>query len=208
MGNLAFGNQKPEDIAPKIEEMLREELGGNSPVPYTVEDAGASKTTIGTLLKEGAGLLFGREEVLLFSVVFQLPGKRPATLNAHVNRQGIGAHAGELLYTAELSKPVKSEISLQPPKFFSGPKFEGDPEKIEKLNANKDLLKQLGKLVRTKANVGGVDISIPFAAIIVPKGNGSILVINTLPRMVAMGFKAAMDAKDFLEIAATIEAAL
>lgn len=209
MGNLAYGHQKTEEIAANVEEMLRKELGMGSPIPYTIEDGNASKTSLGSVLTEGASLLFfGREEVLLFALVFKLPGTREASLRVHVNRQGIGAHGGELLYTAKLNKKIAGELNLMPPKFLSSAKFEGDPQGAEKLNGNKDLIKQITKLARTKANVGGVDITIPLLVRIVPENEGSTLILATLPRMVSLGFSAMFDAQDFLNLAAAIEAAL
>lgn len=209
MGNLAYGHQKTEEIAANVEEMLRKELGMGSSIPYTIEDGNASKTSLGSVISEGASLLFfGREEVLLFALIFKLPGTREASLRVHVNRQGIGAHGGQLLYTAQLNKKIAGEVNLTPPKFLSSAKFEGDSEAAAKLNSNKDLIKQLTKLARTQANVGGVDITIPLLVRLVPNEEGSQLIIGTLPRMVSLGFSALLDAQDFLNIAAAVEAAL
>ncbi len=209
MGNLAYGHQKTEEIAANVEEMLRKELGMGSPIPYEIEDGNATKTSLKSVLAEGASLLFfGREEVLLFSLLFRLPGTREASLRVHVNRQGIGAHAGQLVYTARLNKKVSTDLTLLPPKFLSSAKFEGAPEAIEKLNSNKDLIKQITKLARTSANVGGVDITIPLLVKIVPAEEGSTLVIGTLPRMVSLGFSAMLDVNDFLNVAAAVEQAL
>ena len=41
-----------------------------------------------------------------------------------------------------------------------------------------------------------------------PQEGGSVLVVATLPRPVKMGFGAAIDAKDFFDIADMVEAAL
>lgn len=43
MNNLAFSNQDREKIAPKVEELLRKELGAAGPVAYEVEDGGPAK---------------------------------------------------------------------------------------------------------------------------------------------------------------------
>jgi hypothetical protein len=209
MGNLAYATQKPEEIAHTVEEMLRKEINSSSPIPYTIEDAGAEKTTVGKVLKDAAELLFiGKEEEALFTMAFDISQPRPATLRVHLNRQGIGCHGGQLLYTTKLSKPVAGEVFLEEPKFLVGSKFGGDPDAAKKLNSNKDLLKRAPKLARTESNVGGLDIEIPLFFRIVPDEQGSMLVINTLPKMVAMGFSASLDAKEFFEVAALVEKTL
>jgi hypothetical protein len=80
MRNLAYSTQSPEKIGANVEEMLRKELAVSTPIPYQVEDANASKTTLGTVLGEGFGLLFGRQEVLLFSPELPDPATPPCSV--------------------------------------------------------------------------------------------------------------------------------
>ena len=67
-----------------------------------------------------------------------------------MNRQGVGSHAGLLLYSTPLAKPVGGEIYLEDPKFFGKSKFKGDPAS-ERLNGNGDLIKLANELAKTPA---------------------------------------------------------
>jgi hypothetical protein len=203
MGNLAYSTQSPEKIGANVEEMLRKELAVSTPIPYQVEDANASKTTLGTVLGEGFGLLFGRQEVLLFSLNFQIQQPRPAQLQVHLNRHGIGCHGGSLLYRTPLNKAVDGEVS-----FDDRGRWNGDPATVQKLSTNRELSKRLTNFARMRSNVRGIDIQISRLAKILPQENGSLLVINTLPKMLAMGFSASLDAKEFFALAALIEITL
>jgi hypothetical protein len=208
MSNLAFGNQNPEKIAPVVEEQLRKELGTTTPVPYEIEPGEGLQTTLGTALGEVLGTLVGGKEHLLFTIHFHLPGTRLAELRVHLNRQGIGAHAGALLYTSQLARPMSGEVTLEAPKTFGSSKFVGAPTVCARLNTHGDLLKRLGKLARTESQSGGITLKMPRICKIVPHDAGALFILNTLARPTGMGFGANMDAKEFLELAALLEAAL
>jgi len=201
MGFLAFGGQKPDVIAPKIEEALRAEFAATAAVPFKVEAGNATPTSAGTVVKEGLGLLLGgRGETILFTVHFTLPPPRPATLAVHVARQGIGSHVSGLLYSAALAKAVAVEVMLD-----EKGKFQGEAGLAGKLNGDKALLKRCVALSRTTANLGGVDITNPRFFKLAPEGSGTTLVVGTLPKVGMLGFKVTLDAKEFLDLATAIE---
>lgn len=208
MNNLAYGNQQPEKVGPAVEEKVRKETGSAGPVPYKVEMGDVGETSVRTVLGDMAGALFGGRSNLLFTLVFDISTPRRATLQARVARQGVGCHVEALLYSTQLSKPVKGEVSIENPKTFGTPKFIGDAETAAKLNGAKDLAKRVNKLARTEAEIGGLIVKMPRLFKIVPQDSGSLLVLNTLPRMTSMGMDAVVDAKEFFDIAAIIEAAL
>jgi hypothetical protein len=118
MNNLAYTSQKSDVVAPKIEEIVRKDLGVEAPVPYKVD--------------------------------------------------------------------------------------EGDAEVAGKLNGSKDLLKKADKFARTKSDVGG-GIKRDRYFKVAPAESGSVLVVGTLPRATSMGMGATTDAKDFVDLAKTIE---
>jgi hypothetical protein len=205
--NCAFAGQSPDKIVPQIEEKLRKELGLAAPVAYQVEDRGAEKG-VGAVLKNVVGNLFGAKEDLLFTAHFQSAQPRAFELDVHVARQGVGAHAGTLLYSTKIAKPVAAEASLEDPKTFGKSKFTGDAAACEKLNAKGDLLKAASNLARTSGEVGGLRITIERLCKILPAGGASLLVVQTIPRMTSMGFSCSLDAKDFCDLAVLVEAAL
>lgn len=205
--NCAFMSQKPEKIVPQIEEKLRKELGLSAPLLSQVEDRGAEQG-IGAVLKDIAGNLFGGKENLLFTIHFQIPQPRPVDLDVHVARQGVGAHVSSLVYSTKLSKAVAAETSLEDPKTFGKSKFTGDPAASEKLSSKGDILKMANNLARNEGEVGGLKITIKRLCKVLPQAGGSLLVIQTIPRMTSMGFSCSLDAKEFCEVAALIETAL
>jgi hypothetical protein len=208
MNNLLYGNQQAEKIGPQVEEKVRKETGSASPVAYSVESGEAGSTSAGSVLGDVARGLFGGKTNTLFTLVFDIATPRAAQLRTTVIRQGVGAYVGSLLYSTRLSKPVKSEVSLEPPKTFGSSKFIGDADAGAKLNAKGDIAKRVGKFARTKTEMGSITVEMARLFKIVPQDAGSLLIVNTLPRMTSMGMDAAIDAKDFFEIAAMIEAAL
>jgi hypothetical protein len=56
--------------------------------------------------------------------------------------------------------------------------------------------------------MGSIKVKAPRIFAIAPQEGGSLLVINTLPRMTSMGMGAEVDATEFVEIAAAIEDSL
>ncbi|MBV9209534.1 MAG: hypothetical protein JOZ52_02830 [Acidobacteria bacterium] len=209
MNTLAYSSQKIETIGPKIEEKIREEVGAPAPLAYEVEEGGASKASLGSVLGDIAGALIGGEANQLYYLHFNLQQPRPAHLQVSVSRQGVGSHVGLLLYSAPLSKPVGGEVNLEDPKTFGNSKFTGDAAASERLNAQGDLVKRVNKLARTESSVGGLKLTIKRCCKIVPQdGGGSLLVISTLPRPTKMGFSATVDAKEFFDLAGMVEAAL
>ena len=208
MNTLAFGNQKPDKICPAVEEKLRKELGAAAPLPYQVEDQSSQTTSVGTVFKDMTHALFSGKTQELFRINFDLSAPRKAQLQAYVMRQGVGAHVGLLLYSTTLAKAAAGEATLENPKMFGTSKFTGDASVTGKLNANGDLLKQLGKFARTQAEIGGMTVTIPRLAKVTPQDGAALLVIGTLPRMTSMGMDASLDAKDFFDLANLIEKVL
>ncbi len=176
MANTAFGSQKPEKIAPVLEEMLRKEIGAPMPIAYQIMNAETRSVSAQSLLSDYGRMIVGGNETPLFLLQFTLAMPRPAELQVRVNRQGIGAHVGLLSYAARLVKPIGSEVSLEPPKTFGASKCIGDPQGIARLNNNGDLLKRLNKLARTESEVGGLkwDARRAFGAGLSMAGAGSV----------------------------------
>ena len=208
MNNLAYTSQDAAYVGPKVEEKVREEVGAGAPLPYRVETGEASTVSVGSFVGDVARGLVGGKDEALFRLHFDLPHVRPSHLTVSVNRQGVGSHVGLLLYTAKLSKPVGGEVALEEPKFFGKSKFAGDAAACGKLNANGELVKRANNFARVESQSGGLTLKIKRCCKLVPEDGGSRLIVATLPRPVKMGFGAAIDAKDFFDIADMIEAAL
>jgi hypothetical protein len=208
MNNLAYTSQDAGVVGAKVEEKVREEVGASAPLQYQVEAGEAGTLTVGSFLGDVAGALLGGKDKTLFNLHFELPAQRPTHLQVSVNRQGVGSHVGLLLYTAKLSKPVFGEVALEDPKFFGKSKFAGDAAVCGKLNGNGELIKRANNLARVESQSGGLTLKIKRCCKIVPNEGGSLLIVGTLPRPTKMGMSAAIDAKDFFEMAEMVEASL
>lgn len=208
MNNLAYTSQDPATVGAKVEEKVREEVGASAPLAYQVEMGEAAALSVGSFLRDVGSALVGGKDEALFRLHFDLAQPRSTHLQIAVNRQGVGSHVGLLLYSTQLAKPVGSEVTLEEPKFFGKSKFTGDGAACGKLNANGELIKRANNFARTESQSGGLTLKIKRCCRLIPNERGALLVIGTLPRPVKMGLGAAIDAKDFFDIADMIEAAL
>jgi len=208
MNNLAYTSQDPAYVGEKVEERVREEVGASAPVPYQVQAGEAGTATIGSFVSDIGSALLGGNDATLFRLNFDLAQRRPANLQVSINRQGVGSHAGLLMYSTKLSKPVSAEVALEDPKFFGKSKFAGEANASARLNANGELIKRCNNLARVESQSGGLTLKIKRCCKVIPYEAGSMLIVATLPRPIKMGFAAAIDAKEFFDIADMIEAAL
>ena len=208
MNNLIFGNQDPQKIGVSIEEKVRSSVAATAPVPFELEEGGLGKANVATVLFDVGNVLSGGRTSQLFGYKFTLPAPWPASLHVWVERQGVGAYTGPLLYSATLAKSIAGEVTIEDHKSFGAPKFLGDPAAAGKLNAAKDLAKRVDKLIRTQTEMGAITVKVPRTFKLAPEAGGSVLILGTLPRMTSMGMGAEVDAGEFLAIAAAIEAAL
>ncbi len=203
MNNLAYASRDKDNVAPKVEELLRKELAAPAPVVYEVEDEGAGELSAGSVLNDVRTSLLGGSATPLFTIHFQILQPRAAGLDVRLNRQGVGCFAGALVYSAALAKPLGGEVS-----FGDDGKFSGDSAAAAKLNARKDLLKKCSAFAVTKGGLTSFELKIPRIFKITPHERGAEIVAVTLPRSKSMGLSATLCSGDFFELASAIEAAL
>ncbi len=208
MNNLAYTSQDAAYVGAQVEEKVREEVGASAPLAYQVETGEAATATVGSFLSDIGTALVGGKDEILFRLHFDLTQPRPAHLQVSINRQGVGSHAGLLMYSTRLAKPVAAEVALEDPKFFGKSKFAGEATAAAKLNGNGDLIKRANDFARVESQSGGLTLKIQRCCKVIPYESESMLVIATLPRPTKMGFGAAIDAKDFFDIADMVEATL
>lgn len=208
MNNLAYNSQDSAVVGPKVEEKIREEVGASAALPYEVEGAVGAAASAGSILRDiGRGLVGGNDETV-FRLHFDLQQPRTTHIQINLNRQGVGTHAGLVMYSTPINKSIGGEVELEGPKFFGKSKFTGDSATSAKLNANGDLIKRANDLARVESQSGGVTLKIERCCKVIPHEGGAILVVGTLPRPIKMGFDATIDAKEFFEVANMVEAAL
>ena len=206
MNNLAYNSRNPQEVGPKVEELVRKELGAAGPVPYSVADGSEEPFTVRSALKTA---LVGGKLESLFQLNFELPPPRPGRLEISMDQMGVGCIAGSTVYSARLSKSVNGEVNLEGRAgFFGKAKFAGDQAASAKLNANGEVVKLASKVARTESTFGGRTLVRERLFKIVPDGNGCLLIIGSLPRTTSAGFSATVDSKDFFELTALIERVL
>lgn len=203
MNNLAYANQKPEEIANKVEQLLRKELGGDGMILYEIEEENAPPTGANTMLKDFWTAMKGGVTTRLLTLHFHLKAPRAFDLDVTLNRQGAGCYAGPLVYKATLAKPVSGEVQLG-----EDGKFTGDAALSGKLNAVKDVLKQCAAFAVQKGGISGFELTIPRLLKIAPEAGKTQLVAVTLPRSKSMGFSATFNSKEFFELLPKLEAVL
>lgn len=212
MGAFAYMSQKAEMVAPKIERRLRKEIGSGAPLNYTVEDGEAHTASVGSLLGDVGAALARKERgtPFLFRLNFRLPPPRPADLRVSVARQGFGCYVASLLYSTQLRKSIAGEVSFEESSddWRSKPRFVGDAATSERLNADRNLIKQINLLTFPWTQLGSMKISIRRFCKITPAPGGALLTAAALPRAYWLGFRLSGNAKEFLEVASMIEAVL
>ena len=139
MNNLVYGNQQPEKLAAGVEEIVRKDLGSATPLPYRILDVAAGKATVGSVLVDIGNAIGSGQVTPLLTVEIALAGAQPATLQAQLIRQGVGAYCGALVFVFGFAKPVTGEVGFEEHKSFGTPKFIGDPSLAARLNGVKDL---------------------------------------------------------------------
>jgi hypothetical protein len=203
MNNLAYSGQDPQKFAPKVEELLRKELGAAGPVAYEVEAAGAGETGAASLLKDAGTFLFGGSTTRLVTLHFHLTQPRTADLDVHMNRQGLGCYAGSMVFSTVVGKSIGGEVS-----FGDDGKFAGDAGAAGKLNSSRDLLKKCNAFAMKEGGLTGFEVKNPRFFKIAPGENGAQIVGATMARSKSMGFSASFGSKEFFELAGLIEGAL
>jgi len=208
MNNLVYGNQQPDKLAAGVEEIVRKDTGSATPLPYRLLDVATGKATVGSVLVDIGHALGSGQTAPLLTVELDLPSAQPATLQAQLIRQGIGAYCGPLVYVFRLAKAVAGEVGFEEHKSFETPKFTGEAGLAGRLNGAKDLAMRVDKVLRSETDMGSIKVKAPRVFRLAPADGGAVLVLETLPRVTSMGMSATTDAREILDIAAAVDAAI
>jgi hypothetical protein len=208
VNNLVYGHQDPAKLAASVEEIVRKDVGASAPLAYRILDAAPGTATVGSVLVDIGHALGSGTTTPLLTVELDLPGAIPGTLQAQLIRQGVGAYCGPLLFAFRIPRPCAGEVGFEEPKTFGTPKFTGEPGTAGRLNAAKDLAKRANKALRNETEMGAIKVKRPRTFSLAPAEGGSLLLLGTLPRLTSMGMGATTDARDILEIAASVAEAL
>ena len=207
MPGLRYLSQKPENIAPRVEQLVRQELGAPTPIPYQIVPGASQGATPGSLFSEWAHaqVRMSYKTNALFHMQFMLAAPRPYELRISILRQGMGALVGTCAFAVPMSKPVRGAVSLEQ----SGPlsvqqSFTGEPATAARLNSNRDLLFKARRVSVSASRIGNIKLSIPHCLQVQPSRTGSLLVVHRLGQP-GLLFGAKLGIKDLLDFVPMLE---
>ena len=205
MASLHYLSQNPENIAPRIEQIVRTELKAPTPIPYRILPGTSGGATPGSLLSEWAHaqIHLSRQVTALCYVHFSLAWPRPFELQVSVIRQGLGSLVGKCTFAVPMAKPMRGPVNLEPINLMGPKGFTGEPATSARLNNNRDLLVKAHRLAVTRSTIGRTKITIQHYFQIQPTRTGSLLVVNRLAR--SFFFSVNMGIGDVLEFVPMLE---
>jgi hypothetical protein len=235
MSAVTFMTHKPEKIVPEVEKMLRKDLSmerlpacqvlpvesGGVPAgsllakvpretweqPMTFQMGSTVGGLVGGLISAARG---SSNVEPLYYLYLSLVQPRYMELQAFISKAKLAATVHRLAYVVPLSKPVESQISLEPVKTqafgTSTSSFSGHAETAALLNRDGVLLQLANRLAVTSMVYDRVTLGIERCLMIYPQPTGSLLLLHTLPRMMMLRWS--LWAGEVLELVSAIEAAL
>src|SRR5579859_4228696 len=231
MSAVTFMTHKSQKIVPEVEKMLCKDLRVEAlsacqvlPVESRGVPAGSLLAKVpgetwelpltfnmgGSLARTLGGVIRGSDVEPLSYLYFNLAQPRRMDLQAFLSKDKLAATVHRLAYVVPLSKPVKSQISLEPVKTqvfgTSTSPFLGHVETAARLNRDDALLKLANRLAVASVAYDRVTLGIERCLTIYPQATGSLLLLHTLPRMMMMRWS--LRAGEVIELISAIEAIL
>jgi len=205
---LVYRTHDPAEVAPKVEEIVRKDVGSPTALRYRIESAEAPRAGVGGMLADIGRLAIGGRTVPLALLEFDLPWHRDARLRALASRVGVNAIVAHLWFDVVLARPVDAAVEFKGARLGSGGSLLGGAS-AARLSAVPDLPKRIGKVLRPLAMFGAIRFESKPSFAIEPDGDQSRLRISNLAHTGGILIAhASTDAGEVLEIAKAIEAAL
>ncbi len=207
---MIFFTDKAEKNGLKVEGKLRKELGIPTELPFTTTFEGNYKPgSFSEAFGEAATALFGGQCRPLYTFHFQITYPRKFEFSARIVKSGATVVLGALLLSAVIEKKITAPLIFEKGAYFSTGKFTGeDAVVLEKLNADKTLLKLVNKFVKDSYRVGNAKIKIESFFKITPVDGRGLLTVQTLPEKRWFGFVSHFDTATFFQIISAIEGQL
>jgi len=125
MNNLAYTSQNPEKIVPKIEEILRKDLGVDAPISpgsATLRRARPASARCCMTRRRPFG---GREACCSPSFSRSLAAARP--IDGPSGPSGVGCHVGTIIFSTRLAKPAPAKSLWKRPRRSAPPNSRARP---------------------------------------------------------------------------------
>ena len=205
--NLTYRTHDPAVFAPKIEELVRKDVGSALRLDYRVHNLNVPKASLGAILGDGATLQGGGDLPLLARVDIRLPWHAPAFLMVWMRRYGVRAQVAGITFQFDLVRSVggTAQLQLRP---GTTPRFIGVGA-ADHLNRVAGLAERAAKLARRDALIDQMALRLEPVLQVSDDGQTPRLVFATLPRGTGfLGSSATTDAGEVIRLARDIEAAL
>lgn len=203
---LAYRTHDLDEIASKVEEVVRKDVGSAMRVPYRVHPGTSQGLTAREFGRDLAGMAFGFTPSTVGSIEFDLPWHRPALLMVVMDRIGVNSVVGKLHYSIDLARPVTEPVGFELAKFLKAGRFTGGAT-ATRLNADPGLGKALGKVVLAETFIGTMTVRVAAGLEVLPiDETSSRLLVLTLPNVGLMS--ATTEAGKLLASARSIESRL
>jgi hypothetical protein len=200
----------PNIVVPKLEQLVRADVGALSPLNYSVTGVAEKKSATREYMSQFALGLVGGAMPGLLTIEFELPANRMAWLRVTAGHTRDLTYCGPMTYLLSVDRPIGGEVGFEKRKaLVVAPKFTGGPD-AGKLNAVPGLADRVDKVLVPKIIVGMGSLELKPVFRLVPSSEGTRLLIRTLP-LVKMHFNSvsgSTNAGEVLKICAAIEAAL
>lgn len=200
----------PNIVVPKLEQLVRADVGALSPLNYSVIGVAEKKPATKEFMSQFALGLVGGAMPGLLTIEFELPASRIAWLRLTAGHTRDLTYCGPMTYLLSVDRPIDAEVGFEKRKaLILAARFTGGPD-ADKLNAVPGLADRVDKVLVAKIMVGMGTVETKPVFRLVPSSEGTRLLIRTLP-IVKTHFKSvsgSTNAGEVLKICAAIEAAL
>lgn len=204
VGTFVYFTQVMTDLALPIEEVVRQDVGAASPLPYAFVDdpevaARAEETQGDWRHRLGLGW------TPVGTIRFDLPWRSGASVTVRLVQFGLATYVGSLRYAVQLDRAPDANVSFERDTRRGGPTFVGGTA-ATRLNATPNLAKRVATILREQFMSGTLRVRGDGCGMTLREDDlGSTLDLWTYGRNDFIGMNATSEAGKVLEIASDIQ---
>jgi hypothetical protein len=204
MGTFVYFTQVLRDLAPPIEEVVRQDVGAATALPYAFVDDPEVATRAEEALGDWRHRL-GLGWTPVGTIRIDLPWRSGASLTVRLVQFGLATYVGSLRYAIELDRAPDATVTFERDRHRGGPTFVGGTA-ATRLNTTPDLAKRVAAILRDEFMSGTLRVRGDGCGMTLTQGHsGSTLDLWTYGRNDFFGTHATSEAGRVLEIASDIQ---
>ncbi len=204
MGTFVYFTQIMTDLAPPIEEVVRQDVGAATTLAYAFVD----DPEVATRAEQAHGdwrHRLGLGWTPVGTIRFDLPWRSGASLTVRLVQFGRATYVGSLRYAIELDRAPDASVTFERDKHRGGPTFVGG-NTATRLNATPDLRKRVAVILREEFMSGTLRVRGDGCGMTLTRAHfGSTLDLWTYGRNDFFGANATSEGGRVLEIASDIQ---